>query len=162
MPANPVGGNAWNQTVTQGGSGIVARFDKKQMELVRKSTAYFNDLGDLKGAFVQTGADNKRMRGKFFVKRPGKFRFDYALPTRLLIVSDGEYLAIQDLDLKTDDRVALDQTPFRVLLRKDVDLMRDARIIEVQDVETSVVLACRTRARTTPGASSCSCQRSQP
>ena len=40
-------------------------------------------------------------------------------------------MAIQDLDLKTDERIELDYTPFRVLLRKDVDLLRDARILEV-------------------------------
>ena len=89
-------------------------------------------MGDLKGTFVQTSADNKRLRGKFYVKRPGRFRFDYTSPSQLVILSDGQYLAIQDLDLKTDDRVALDQTPFRVLLRKDVDLLRDARILEVR------------------------------
>ena len=30
-------------------------------------------------------------------------------------------------------RVALDQTPFRLLLRTDVDLVRDARITELQE-----------------------------
>ncbi len=72
---------------------------------------------------MQIGADKKRMRGKFFVKRPGRFRFDYSLPSKQIIVSDGEYLAIQDLDLNNEDRVSLDQTPFRLLLRKDVDLV---------------------------------------
>ena len=44
-------------------------------------------------------------------------------------------MIIQDLDLKTDDRWGLDKTPFRIILRKDVDLLRDARILEVGESE---------------------------
>ena len=101
--------------------------DEKQTALIKVVNKYFNDLTGLKGSFLQTGADRKKMKGKFFIKRPGKFRFDYALPSKQVIVSDGEYLAIQDLDLNNEDRVALDQTPFRLLMRKDVDLIRDAK-----------------------------------
>lgn len=125
--------------------------DETQSEVVKKVSGYFGALKSLKGAFVQTGADKKRMKGKFFVKRPGRFRFDYALPSKQIIVSDGEYLAIQDLDLNNEDRVALDQTPFRLLLRKDVDLLRDARIIEVQQAEDLIVVALQDKSPDTPG-----------
>jgi outer membrane lipoprotein-sorting protein len=108
-------------------------------------------MPDLKGSFVQTSADNKRLRGKFYVQRPGKFRFDYALPSRLLILSDGDYLVIQDADIKTDDRVGLDQTPFRVLLRKDVDLVRDARILEVKDVDDVIAVDLQDKSPDAPG-----------
>ena len=88
-----------------------------QTELVHKVSGYFSEINTLQGNFVQTGADNKRMKGKFYVKRPGRFRFDYARPSRQIVVSDGHYLSIQDLDLNNEDRVALDDTPFRLLLR---------------------------------------------
>jgi outer membrane lipoprotein-sorting protein len=91
------------------------------------------------------------MKGKFFVKRPGRFRFDYSLPSRQIIVSDGEYLAIQDLDLNNEDRVALDQTPFRLLLRKDVDLLRDAKITEVQQADDLIVLGIEDKSPDSPG-----------
>ena len=141
----------WVQEVApaNGTSGIA--LDEKQTELVKIVSGYFGTLNGLKGAFVQTGADKKKLKGKFFVKRPGKFRFDYALPSRQIIVSDGEYLAIQDLDLNNEDRVALDQTPFRLLLRKDVDLIRDARIIEVQQADDLIVLGLQDKSPDTPG-----------
>ena len=126
-------------------------FDKKQIELIQKVAAYFNQMSEIKGLFVQTSADNKRLRGKFYVKRPGRFRFDYSSPSRLVILSDGQYMAIQDLDLNTDDRVELDHTPFRVLLRKDVDLVRDARILEVREVDDVIVLALQDRNPDNPG-----------
>ena len=89
-------------------------------------------MKNLQGRFDQLDPDKKKTRGKFFVHKPGKFRFDYARPSRKIVVSDGRFLAIQDLDLRNEDVYELDNTPFRILLRADVDLLRDARIIQVE------------------------------
>ena len=70
----------------------------------------------------------------------------------MVIVSDGKYLAIQDHDLNTDDRIALDRTPFRVLLRKDVNLLRDAELLEVQEGADVAIVALRDKSRDSPGA----------
>lgn len=145
-PSNPVGAN-WNTKVTADAApqaGVT--LEKAQIETITKVSQYFNGLGDLKGSFIQTDAANKRMRGKFMVKRPGRFRFDYALPSKQIIVSDGNLLRIQDHDLGNEDAVELDQTPFRILLRKDVDLLRDARITDVQEAEDTIVLTVQDKA----------------
>ena len=152
-PANSspaTAGSSWNAEVAPNASAGLT-LDPAQTEIVKKVSEYFEGLGSLKGAFVQTGADKKRMKGKFFLMRPGKFRFDYALPSKQVIVSDGEYLAIQDLDLNNEDRVELDKTPFRLLLRKDVDLARDAKILEVQSADDLIVVALRDNSPDTPG-----------
>ena len=145
------GVDGWAGEVAPNGVGSGITLDEKQTELVKIVSKYFSDLKSMKGAFVQTGADNKKMKGKFFVLRPGRFRFDYALPSKQIIISDGENLAIQDLDLYNEDRVALDQTPFRLLLRKDVDLLRDAKIVEVQEAQDLIVLGIQDRSPDTPG-----------
>lgn len=120
------------------GSGTLS---KKQADLVRNVDAYFNQLKNLKGTFVQTSADNKRQRGKFHISRPGRFRFEFNLPSRVVIISDGTYIAIQDRDMNTDDRWELSYTPFRALLQKDVDLVRDANILEVQEADNTIVVS---------------------
>jgi outer membrane lipoprotein-sorting protein len=122
-----------------------------QVELVQKVDTYFNEISGLKGDFVQTSAAGTRLRGKFYVKRPGRFRFDFARPSRLVIVSDGRYVAIQDHDLKTEDRWELNQTPFGILLRQDVNLLRDARVFEVQDVGDTIVIAFEDKSEKAPG-----------
>ena len=109
-----------------------------QVELVRKVNAYFNGLTTLEGTFVQTGADNKRQRGKFYISRPGRFRFEFNPPSRVVIISDGQYIAIQDRDLSTDDRWDLGYTPFRALLQDNVDLLRDARVLEAEEKEDAI------------------------
>ena len=145
------GVDGWAGEVAPNGIGSGITLDEKQTELVKIVSKYFSDLKSMKGAFVQTAADNKKMKGKFFVLRPGRFRFDYAPPSKQIIISDGENLAIQDLDLYNEDRVALDQTPFRLLLRKDVDLLRDAKIVEVQEAQDLIVLGIQDRSPDTPG-----------
>jgi outer membrane lipoprotein-sorting protein len=150
VPAGqPAAGSSWSAEVAAGNQGIT--LDESQMKVVKTVSDYFNGLTSLKGNFVQTTSDQKKMKGKFSLLRPGKFRFDYALPSKQIIVSDGEYLAIQDLDLRNEDRVALDQTPFRLLLRKDVDLARDAKIMEVQQAEDLMVVALQDKSPDTPG-----------
>lgn len=125
--------------------------DEKQTAAVKDVSKYFNDLKQMKGAFNQTNADGKRLRGKFLIKQPGKFRFDYASGTKMIIVSDGKMLSIQDLDLKTDSSWELDRTPFRLLLRKDVDLLRDAAILEVQDVDDLIIMSLQDKNPDTVG-----------
>ena len=141
--------SGWNAEVATPGGALV--LNDAQAEVVKKVSAYFNELGDLKGNFVQFDANNKRMRGKFMVKRPGRFRFDYSRPSRQIIISDGKNLAIQDLDLNNEDRVELDQTPFRLLLRKEVDLLRDAKIVEVQESDDQIIVALRDKSPDAPG-----------
>ncbi|MGQ0672964.1 MAG: LolA family protein [Hyphomicrobium sp.] len=148
--AEAVGGGGWNAEVAPSGRTCLT-LDDKQVEVVKQVTAYFGGLTTLQGRFVQTTSDQKRMKGKFSVKRPGRFRFDYSLPSKQVIISDGEYLAIQDLDLNNEDRISLDQTPFRLLLRKDVDLGRDACIVEVLEADDRIVVGLRDKSPDTPG-----------
>ena len=150
-PTSPLGAAPWSADVKPDSQVAGIALEPQQVETVKKVSGYFNRLINLRGTFVQTAADNKRMRGRFFVKRPGRLRFEYNLPSRQLIVSDGNMLAIQDLDMNTDDRVALDQTPFRLLLRDDVDLLRDARIIEVQGAEDLIILSLQDKSPDAPG-----------
>src|SRR5262245_38996383 len=63
------------------------RLDAKQTEAVQRVSAYFNTLKQMKGIFVQTDPDKKRTRGRFYVQKPGKFRFDYAPPSRKIMAS---------------------------------------------------------------------------
>jgi outer membrane lipoprotein-sorting protein len=135
-PTNPVAiGTPHGQK-----SAIGQELGKKQVDLIRQVDTYFNQLTILKGSFVQTSADNKRQRGKFHIMRPGRFRFEFSPPSKVVILSDGQYVAIQDHDLKTDDRWDLSYTPFRALLQKDVNLLRDSRIFEVEETADTIAI----------------------
>jgi outer membrane lipoprotein-sorting protein len=148
--AEPTGA-AWPATVSKdpGTGGRVLSDD--QIAAVRKVSTYFNELNTLKGLFVQTDPDSKKAKGKFYVKRPGQFRFDYGAPTKKVMVSDGRFLAIEEPDTKNPDTFELDSSPFRLLFRKDVDLIRDARIIDVQEAEDLIVVSLQDKSPDAPG-----------
>lgn len=142
---------AWTGQVQAGASTEAKVLDPKQVAAIKKVTDYFNALNNLKAVFQQTNPDGKRLRGKLAVKKPGRFRFDYNLPSKQIVISDGKMLAIQDSDVNSDDRYELDNTPFRMLLKKDVDLIRDARILDVQDADDLLVLAVMDKSPDAPG-----------
>ena len=114
--------------------------DARQKDIADKVSSYFSGINTLQGSFLQTDSDDRRMKGKFYLSRPGRFRFDYARPSRQIVISDGRSLAVQDLDLKTEDRVDLDQTPFRLVLSTDVNLVRDAKIMEVEESKDRIIV----------------------
>lgn len=159
----PKSQGGWASSVKAAPGTTAAAFDEKQMAIVSKVNGYFNSLTTLKGSFQQTDPDKKTSRGKFLLKKPGQFRFEYARPSRKVIISDGRFLAIQDHDLKTSDTYELDNTPFRVLLKNDVDLMRDAKVLEVVDLPDSVVVTLQDKSpgytrRNPPHNGECRCR----
>ncbi len=130
-PVNAVTGSAWNTEVNAAKGGIT--ISSKQMTTLKRVNTYMNSFTSLQGRFRQTNPNKDKQKGKFFVQRPGKMRFDYASPSLLMIISDGEYLSIEDHDLKTVDRYPLESTPFRMLLSENVDIMRDAVILNMSE-----------------------------
>lgn len=110
-------------------SAFAASNTAERAKIVRAVNHYFKNLGSLKGTFVQTNPDKKWINGKFYIQRPGKMRFDYKRPSRYRIVADGTWLSIEDPDTDTFNRFQLKSTPFRMLLRQDVNLFRDAKIL---------------------------------
>ncbi|HUS96947.1 MAG TPA: outer-membrane lipoprotein carrier protein LolA [Hyphomicrobiaceae bacterium] len=149
-PPNPVGAG-WQSKVKPTENVVGATFDAQQAAVIQKVNTYFNGLAHLQGRFVQTDADKVVTKGKFYIKRPGRFRFEYSRPSRKAVVSDGRFLAIQDLDLGNEDTYELDNTPFRILLRKDVDLLRDAKILAISETPQVVSLTLADKSPDAPG-----------
>lgn len=123
----------------------------EQISLLGDINAYLNSLTNLQGRFVQTDHRNEQTHGRFYVRRPGRLRFDYSSPSMLRIVSDGEYLSVEDHDLKTVDKFPLNSTPIRLLLGEDVNLTRDAIILDMRQDETAVVVVIKDKSGNSPG-----------
>lgn len=122
-----------------------------QIRLLGKINTYLNSLIHLQGRFVQTDHRNEEKRGRFYVRRPGRLRFDYSAPSKLRIVSDGQYLSIEDHDLMTVDKFPLDATPIQLLLGEDVDLTRDAVILDMRQDDTAAVIVLKDKSGNSPG-----------
>jgi len=142
IPPNPLGaGGGWSPELSNAPVND-GKFTgtPEQIANVEKIDNYFNTMKNLEGIFLQTEPDGKQKKGKFYLERPGKVRFDYSLPSKQKIISDGQYLAIENHDLKTTDRYALESTPFRMLLTEKVDLLNDARVISLDPTPDAMII----------------------
>lgn len=107
---------------------------------IDKINAYLNGITTLKASFTQKNPDGSHQKGLFFLQRPGKMRLKYAAPAEHLIISDGTFLIFHNPDLDESTHVPLDQTPAEFLVKENVDLTRDAQILDLQTGEQNVRL----------------------
>ncbi len=102
-----------------------------ELTAIEMVSGYLNDIRTMQGGFTQTAPDGQTTEGRFFIERPGRMRFDYALPSHLTVISDGYWVAVQDRQLKTTERYPLSTTPLRMFLSDEVDLLADTKVIAV-------------------------------
>ncbi len=93
---------------------------------------YLNGVKTLEGSFVQIGHDGELSEGLFYLRRPGRIRFEYKPPNPALVVADGTWVGVYDTRLNTLDRIPLKSTPLYLLLRKKVDLRKDGAIRSIE------------------------------
>ena len=115
-------------------------------EAVDRANAWFNSSPTMVSDFVQIGADGKQTEGQLFVLKPGRLRFEYASPATLEIIADGTSVAVRDRRLATQDVYFIGQTPLKFLLKEQIDLARDTRILGVAMDQKSTTISLEDRA----------------
>lgn len=99
--------------------------------LVDQASAYLQNLTSAQGTFTETGPGGQTHRGRFWLQRPGKMRFEYTTPEGLLVVSDGNNVSRYDPRISTFRQVPLGQTPLSTFLSRNVRLAEDVRVDRV-------------------------------
>lgn len=97
-----------------------AHEDAKNAALLRKIEAKLNSIRTLQANFIQVAPDGTISDGKFYLSRPGRIRFEYNPPSRLLIVSRDKWITLIDYDINQVSRWPINDTPFGVLVGKTV------------------------------------------
>jgi outer membrane lipoprotein-sorting protein len=120
-------------------------FDARQRAQIDKVSAYLSSVQQLTGNFVQVGPDGGRVRGTFWIQKPGKVRFEYDPPTPIDIIADGKSVVVRDRKLATQDLYPLSQTPLRFLLADRIDLLRDTTVVGVHSDDTFVTVIIEER-----------------
>jgi outer membrane lipoprotein-sorting protein len=112
-------------------ASIFATFDANQKAQAARVSSYLSSLQTLVGNFVQVGPDGTKIKGDFYIQKPGKVRFEYDPPSPIAIIADGSSLAVRDTKLATQDIYPLSQTPLRFLLSDRIDLLKDTNVVSV-------------------------------
>jgi len=122
-----------------------------QKEELKRVSTYLNTLKTVQGRFMQIAADGRSTQGAFYLKKPGRVRFEYDKPNPNLIVADGSTVAVSNSNLKTTDRYPLLNSPLKLLLSENLDLTRDSRIVKVETEPGALSFTARESAGPAPG-----------
>jgi outer membrane lipoprotein-sorting protein len=84
---------------------------------------YLNSIHTLKSNFIQTASTGERATGVLFLNRPGRIRVQYDPPSPILLVANGAFIIYVDKNLEQISHIPIAETPLRVLIDKDVNLL---------------------------------------
>lgn len=90
---------------------------------------YLNGLTSAEAPFEQINSDGTTSRGRLYIRRPGRMRFEYAPPDQALVLASGGQVAV--FDGKTGqppEQYPLARTPLNLILARNIDLKR-ARMV---------------------------------
>ncbi len=90
-------------------------------------------------------------KGVFIISKPGKMRFEYASPNPFIIVSDGTWVTIKNRAKDKAEEYPLSQTPLRLVLDDDIDLLKEANILDVDTKDGLTTITLQDRKKTVPG-----------
>lgn len=100
-------------------------------ENIKKVETYLNNVTSLEATFVQMASNGGTAEGRLFIKKPNKIRMEYADPTNVLIVGDGQYIVYNDLELGQVTHIDYDDIPASLILANDLEI--DGKKIKVSD-----------------------------
>jgi chaperone LolA len=120
-----MGANAVSPTAAAPASVDTRSMAEKAADIARVE-AYLATISSIVAEFSQTSADGSSGTGKFFMKRPGKMRWQYNPPNPILLVSDGKTVTYYDPGLDQVSYVGVDDTLASFLAKREMKLDSDS------------------------------------
>ena len=92
---------------------------------------YLNSIQLAQSDFTQVNDDGTLATGTFYIRRPGRMRFEYNPPEKLLVMAGGGSVGIFDgkSNLSSAERYPLSQTPLKIILERNVNLARRNMVV---------------------------------
>lgn len=106
-----------------------------QQEMLLRASKYLSALQTLQAQFTQVAPDGSTSSGAFYLKKPGKMRWQYAPPSPVLLVSDGKTLVFYDAEMEQVTYIPIDDTIASFLARETINFSDPS--IELLQVEAS-------------------------
>lgn len=106
---------------------------------------YLNSITMATSDFTQVNDDGTLSTGKFYIRRPGRMRFEYNPPEKLLVIAGGSQVGIFDgkSNVKKAERYPLRRTPLNLILETNVNLARRNMVVAHQYDGTSTIVTAQ-------------------
>jgi outer membrane lipoprotein-sorting protein len=95
---------------------------------------YINSIRTIQARFVQTNPNGSIIQGTFYVRRPGRMRFEYDPPSQLKIVADGFQVTMWDPTTKDFGQWPIGWTAASFLVKDPLSLSGDLRVEKLERV----------------------------
>lgn len=89
---------------------------------IKQIENYLSSLTTIVADFNQVSPNGEIATGKFYLKRPGKMRWQYNPPTPILLVSNGKTVTYFDAELDQVNYVPLDDTLAGFLTKEHIEM----------------------------------------
>ncbi len=92
---------------------------------------YLNGIERATSDFTQVNDDGTLSTGTFYIRRPGRMRFEYNPPEQLLVMAGGGQVGIFDgkSNIQKAERYPLRRTPLNLILERNVNLARRNMVV---------------------------------
>jgi outer membrane lipoprotein-sorting protein len=125
------------------GAALLAQPAFAQKLSLNSISGYLNGIKTAQADFTQVNDDGTLSTGKFMLHRPGRMRFEYNPPEKLLVMAGGSQIAIFDgkSNVQKAERYPLKQTPLNLILERNVNLGARNMVVghEYDGTSTTVV-----------------------
>lgn len=109
---------------------------------------YLNTMTNVVSDFIQISPDGDITNGKFYLSRPGKLRWQYEPPVKIVIVGNGNNLSYYDFELDQISHVNINSTLAGFLTRERIEFTGDVKIVDF--TKESNVLSVKLALRKSP------------
>lgn len=141
-PANPPAANRNPRRDTAPAPGgtppAVTALSADQKVLVARVEQYLNSITTMKARFLQTNAAGNVSSGTYYVRRPGRLRFEYDPPVPILIVADGTQVTMVDFKQQDFSQWPIGWTAASFLVADNMRLSGDITVTDARVVNGDI------------------------
>lgn len=127
-----------------------AQLDKRRGTITRVEE-YLSSITTIVSDFTQVAPDGSLATGKFYLKRPGRMRWQYNPPTPILMVSDGDRLVYYDYELEQVNYLSLDETLISFLAHRKIGFDGKIGITDISVSPGAIRISLAQRDKPTEG-----------
>lgn len=106
-----------------------------QDENIPRIETYLNSITSLVADFNQVAPDGSLTGGKFYLKRPGKMRWQYEPPTPVLITMNANQMVYYDYELEQVSHIPIDSSLASFLAREKIAL--DDPLVKIEELKAT-------------------------
>jgi outer membrane lipoprotein-sorting protein len=112
-------------------TSLLAATPKDKADLQRVQD-YMNTMPPTHAQFIQQTSDGQTYEGEFWIRRPGRLRFEYQKPSHNFVVADGLFIHFWDEKMKQTTDAPIGQTLADFILKDKVSFNEGVRVTSVK------------------------------